>query len=183
MESYQEKAVDLQRAIEQSTSAVGEIITLEDLLRAKEVAIQIKNLRKTVEEEEDRVLEGAKFFIKEVQKVTRPVLTVCKNWEASLKEKIDAFLAKQAAEKKANEQVVVEAVNAGDIAGALEKLEAVEQDTGIQQRKVKELVIEDENIIPDEYWVLDTVKIRKMLMAGVDVPGAKLQEKIIGIVK
>lgn len=43
---------------------------------------------------------------------------------------------------------------------------------------IKTLVILDPEAIPDEYWVLNEVAIRKALLSGEVIPGAALKEEL-----
>jgi hypothetical protein len=49
------------------------------------------------------------------------------------------------------------------------------------QRKVQKLVVEDEKLIPEEYWIrtLDEAKLLQDLKAGVTVPGARIEDEFI----
>ena len=47
----------------------------------------------------------------------------------------------------------------------------------VQFRTIKEVVIEDESLVPREFLALDMVKIRKVALAGVDIAGVKVIEK------
>jgi hypothetical protein len=42
--------------------------------------------------------------------------------------------------------------------------------------KVKKLVIDDEDLIPREYLVINEVLLRKTLLEGMHVPGAHIEE-------
>jgi hypothetical protein len=59
-----------------------------------------------------------------------------------------------------------------DLTGVSAPAAAVE----IPVRKNKELVITDASRIPDEFWVIDLVALRKALLDGRSVPGAEMVE-------
>jgi len=55
----------------------------------------------------------------------------------------------------------------------------------IQFRTIKDVVIEDETKLPREFLVPNMVKIRKVALEGVEIPGVKVVEKqtVAGIIK
>lgn len=65
--------------------------------------------------------------------------------------------------------------------GNLEKVEKTTQTKHgqVQFRKIRKVRITDLNLIPDQYWIIDEVKLRKDVLAGVVIPGAIIFEEEI----
>jgi len=67
----------------------------------------------------------------------------------------------------------------------LDSLERVEKTTHtaagqVQFRQIPKMRITDENLIPEKYWIIDLVALRKDVLAGEVVPGAeKFYEEIV----
>lgn len=60
----------------------------------------------------------------------------------------------------------------------IENLEQVQKIThtavgDVQFRQIPKMRILDENLIPEKYWVIDLVSLRKDVVAGIVVPGAE----------
>ena len=49
---------------------------------------------------------------------------------------------------------------------------------GISIRESKRVVIRDESLIPEEYYVIDKKKVEKAAKAGVEIPGVLLVDSV-----
>ena len=63
----------------------------------------------------------------------------------------------------------------------IENLEQVQKTThtqagDVQFRKIKKVRITSLDLLPDAYWIVDEVKLRKDVLAGIVVPGAEMFE-------
>ena len=50
-------------------------------------------------------------------------------------------------------------------------------ESGLRMSKRKVAVIVDPAQVPDEYWIIDEVKVRKVALAGVNIPGVEVWEE------
>lgn len=54
---------------------------------------------------------------------------------------------------------------------------------GVTFKEVKSVEVENEDAIPREYWALDMVKIRKVALAGIEIPGVRITKTKVAVVK
>lgn len=107
--------------------------------------------------------------------------------EAKIAAKLEAERAKLEAEVEAGKITAEKAEAKLDVKlqKAEEKLESVEKvdktvqtaHGQVQFRKIKKVRITNEELIPRYYLVVDTVKVRRDVLAGMDVPGAEIYEE------
>ena len=96
------------------------------------------------------------------------------------KRKIDADAAKQAAKIAADlESGKIKKLETAE--RRIENLEQVQKTThtsvgDVQFRKIKKVRITSLDLLPDAYWIVDEVKLRKDVLAGIVVPGAEMFE-------
>jgi len=60
------------------------------------------------------------------------------------------------------------------IAGLEPEVRVETSDFSLTFRKDRKMVITDLSLIPDEYWLVDEIKLRKDILAGIQVPGAEI---------
>ena len=108
-----------------------------------------------------------------------------------IKEKAVKYHTKKEEEARKKEERVQKDLEKGkiDLEKASEKVEKIKkpektaksEDTGARMtfRIVKKLFITDESKLPRQYLIPDEKKIKKVLDAGVEVPGAELREEKI----
>ncbi len=180
---FDEKRQGLENLVQQT-----KVENDEDLTRVSDIIKGIKTFKKKVEEEMGKIIEPLKQVISDTRIKYDPYLQACASAEIELKKKAGAYMT-----EKENKRIAAENKIAADLANgkikkeetAIKKLEKLpEQKTtiktetsGLQMRKIKDIEIIDENEIPDEYWVLDLVKIKKVALAGVEIQGVKVIEK------
>lgn len=139
-----------------------------------EVSDKIKNVKQLgayIKTLNDKLVDPAKEIIARAKEMYDIPLKECKNAEVALKAKAGLYLEKKEAERKAEEDKIAKKVETGYIKPetAVNKLEALEEapkkvvtmnsTLGMTKRKVPEIV--DPNLIPDEYWIIDEVRVRK----------------------
>ena len=165
------------------------IKTENELKVAVDYLSEIKNISKKITEEKIKFTEPANAILKRAREIFSPIEKSYKTAEILIKSKILDYNLIQ--EKKAEKKIetIENKVKEGnlDIVKAAAKIENltpaknVSGKTGsVQYRIVKKIVIFNRNKIPTEYLLLNEVLIRKDLLRGVQVPGAKLvEEKVI----
>jgi hypothetical protein len=145
----------------------------------------IKNFAKYVEQQKDKLVAPAKAIIAEAKAKYDPYIDKCEEAESQLKGKAKVYMMKVQAEKDKKEAEIAKKVEEGKMTEtkAVEKLEKIDEkkssastgQSSLGLRKVPVCKIVDESKIPDEYWIIDEVKLSKVVKAGVEVPGAKLE--------
>jgi hypothetical protein len=171
-----------------------QIKTVDDLTGATDLLGKIKTVGKAITQKKESITKPLNEALRNIRDFFRPVETQWANAEQIVKSKMidyqNAELAKAAAETKKVEKKV-EAGKMTFEKGA-EKIEAVTPQKNVvavsgavQFRTIKEVVVDNETLIPREYLILDMVKIRKVALAGVSIPGVRVIEKqaVAGLTK
>lgn len=159
-----------------------------DLAKISDVIKGIKTFTKKVQEEMDKFIDPAKQIIAETKAKYDPYLKTCLNAEQALKAKAAIYMEQKEKERIAAEKKINDDLESGKIKKvetAVKKLEKLpEQQTsmktensGLSMKKIKDIEIVDFNLVPKEYWTLDLVKVKKVALAGIEIPGVKVIEK------
>lgn len=166
------------------------VTTDEELTQVAKHVDDVKKMAKFVKQERDKYIAPAKEIIEKAKEQYDPYLKACEEAESMLKEKAQVFMIaekKKADEARAKEIKKVE-TGYQKPETAVKKIEAMPEakktvDTGaskLSMKMVKDIRITDEKAIPDEYYKpreLDMVKLKKVALAGVSIPGVEVFEK------
>lgn len=186
-------------------------VDITDSIAVKTMAGNIKKMLDYLEDKKEALVKPAKQIIEEARLTYDPYIVACKDAKGVLtKRATDHVLEEQRkareeedkiAKKAAEDKKKIEAQLAeGKISEekATEKLQAKEEQAvekmsevkevgkthgGINVRMIKQAVIFDQNLIPDQYWVVDEVAVRKAALAGVEIPGVKVEEVASGALR
>lgn len=149
---------------------------------------QVKETGKFVKSVRDKYIAPAKQIIDQAKIDFDPIIARCLEIETVLKKKAEEFML---AEKKkeddekarilrdARTKVETKVEKLDDVAKAETKVKTEDGKT-LNMSMVKEVVVVDEKLIPEEYYKpreLDMVKIKKVATAGVIIPGVEVREK------
>jgi len=147
----------------------------EDLQQADQVLTNVQDTLKKIKTEKDGIIKPIKESIDKIKEKYAPFEEQLEEVKAKIKAAKLAY-NEYLEEAKAK---LVERVDNGEIkAGtAINRIEKLGEVDGV--RTIKSLQITDEKKVPREYFVLDLVKIRKDLLAGITVPGAEMVDKKI----
>ena len=171
--------------IEQSATALT-IKTADDLTQATEILGQIKQAGKQITEKKEAITKPLNEALKSARAFFAPIEAIWSNAERIVKDKMLTYQREQLAIAAKKTEVIEKKVEAGKMTfeKAAEKIEAVtpekslaSENSAVQFRTVKKVVIEDESKLPREYLVPDMVKIRKVALAGVEIAGVKVVEE------
>ena len=151
-------------------------VAVDYLKKIKQIALEIKT-------EKEKLTKPAMEVLKNVRMLFNPFEVNIKEAEFIIKEKMlkfDELQQKKAAEKIEKIEAKVEEGKM-DLVKAAEKMEKVEPKKNyageigkVQYRTIQKIVITNRNKIPREYLLLNETLIRRDLLKGVSVPGAKL---------
>lgn len=151
---------------------------------------QVKKSKKAITEARDKYIAPAKEIIERAKSDFNPIIDACDEIEAVLKKKAEVFMIaekKREDDAKAKEIKKVESgyqkpetavKNMESIKSAETKVKSEHGTLGMTT--VKEVVVFDESLVPEEYYKpreLDMVKIKKVAIAGVAIPGVRVDEK------
>ena len=193
--SCEVKIADIKTRSETMLSMVNETkITSDSELNLVANKIkEIKDLGKVIKAEKEKFTKPAQSIINEARSKYLPYEKICSEAEVALKAKADMYMGDQERERLRKEESIARRAEKGQLREetAIRKLEEIGEerksiDTGeaqLQRKTVKSVVIVDREKIPHEYWVVDEVKVRKVALAGVEIPGVTVKEKSQMVIK
>lgn len=166
------------------------VTTPEELNAVAEHIASVKAAAKDVTAVRDKYIEPAKAIINHAKATFDPIIERCGAIEKYLKGIAQTYMLEQkkiADEKAAKEAAKVESgyqkpeTAARKIAEIPKAQTTAKTDSGtLGMKMVKNYRIIDEKKIPDEYYKpreLDLAKIRKVALAGVEIPGVEVFEE------
>lgn len=142
----------------------------------------VKGKRKELEKKEDEITKPLNEALKSARELFRPIKLRYTEVEDKLKSLILSYKKKIEAEEQAKKAEIVKEVESGNLdfdkAGA--KIEKLEQKVeAFNTRKIKDIEITDESLIPKEYWIIDMVRLRKDALTGKEIKGVAVITKEI----
>lgn len=149
---------------------------------------KIKMLGKAIRAEMEKYTKPAQQIINEARTRFLPYEKECKEAESQIKSKAGEYMTKQEEERRKKEESIARRADNGRLKEetAVRKMEELGDEkksvttgsgTQIQHKTVREAVIVDPDKVPREYWVIDEVKVRKVALAGVEIPGVEIRER------
>lgn len=162
--------------------------TEDDYANATNILLSVKNAAELAELEKNKVLVPAEQVVKAEKARWKPIEMLFKEINDLIRPKMKKYLddkeeaARQALatlnKQIASGQIKKETTIARKEDEIYANVPAKTVYTGSgssSARKVAKLKITNESLIPDEYWVIDEVKLRKdVVTAGKKVPGAEV---------
>jgi hypothetical protein len=165
----------------------------EDLANVSDKVKNIKFLGKYIEQEKEKYTEPAKKIIAEAREQYDPYIKDCKDAEMNLKEKAKVYMIAKESKRREDEKKIADRVERGTLKQetAMKKIEELPESTKtirtdknsgltISKRKVAEIV--EPNLIPDEYWEINEVRVRKDALerekkGEPQIPGVVIREE------
>jgi len=171
-----------------------EIKSETDLAPAADFLKKVKTVQRLVTQEEKKQLDPARATVDAIRSFWRPMKDKIDEAEKIVKKKILAFDRVQSEARAKKEAQLSARVEKGTMkfGTAVKKMDdlptvqtAIETDKGAVTFKIERKVfVENESQIPDEYWMLDMVKIRGAALGNkakgiepVEIPGVKVVEE------
>lgn len=160
----------------------------EDYEKASELLTYIKTGVKKIREEADKILVPAKQIVKEETAKWKPIIDQAEDAEVMVKQKMVAYVNEVDRKAKEEQEKIQKKLDDEKIkpATALKQAEKIEQAPkqvmneaggGSQVRKVRKVYIENPEVVPDQYWVIDESLVRRQALAGVEIPGVAVREE------
>jgi hypothetical protein len=153
----------------------------------------VKTLAKAVDEQKKKFTDPANAILKEAREKFDPIIKQCKNAEITLKQRAGAYMQKKDDERRAEEARIAARVEKGTMKEetAMRKMEAMpevqttvrtDQGAGLRMSKRRVAVIESPDQVPDEYWVIDEVRVRRDALerdknGEPQIPGVMIREE------
>ena len=159
------------------------IKTDEDLDRAVLIHQRIKKIAKMVKEKKEALTKPLNAALKSWRDQFRPLEEEIESAESKFEQKILEYRRKRDEKASKKEEEIADKVASGELSAekGVEKMEGIKRAeiTGSHVRRVLTLEIFDEALLPREYLVPDSVKIKEALKAGIEVAGARMVDKEI----
>lgn len=154
--------------------------------------------KKKVKEEKDAFVAPAKLIVEKAKSLYDPLTDKLDKAERTLRSKTQTYLMDKENLRKKEEERIAKATESGRMKQetAIRKMEGLgdvkksvktASGSSLSLRKTKDIQIVDEDKIPDEYWVVDTVRLKKVALAlapedqskwGSVIPGIKIIEVV-----
>jgi chromosome segregation ATPase len=159
----------------------------EELKTASNYLTQLNNLKKEITAKKETITKPLNEALKNIRNLFYPLEKKVNDLVLELKNKIAEYEEEKRKLIEKEKKELAEKVEKGELKmeHALSVLEqsqttngSIKTDDGkVFFRMVKEVVIEDESLIPREYLVPNMVKIRSDALNGKNIPGVKVIEK------
>lgn len=153
-----------------------EVIDQDSLDYASHLLITIKGLKKQVDQAFDPILKKAYEAHKEAVAQKKKFSAPLEEAELSIKRKIGKFLEVQRQEQQTKEEALLQQQQKEDPLPPLPSF--LELPSNISTRTNYTFTVEDKSLIPEEFKVVDLVKIGKLVRAlgpQCNIPGIKVQ--------
>ena len=178
----------------ENTATALTIKTSTDLELATDLLGRIKLIGNEIRMKKESITKPLNEALKNARAFFAPVENQWRTAEMTIKNKMVLYNNEQREKARVKTEAIEKKVEAGKMSfdKAADKIEAVtpqkavEGETGAAQfRTVREVIITDETKLPREYLVPDMVKIRKVALAGITIPGVTVAEKqiVAGVMK
>lgn len=154
---------------------------------------EVKTIKKFVEQEKDKFVSPAKAIISEAKDKYDPFIKKCEEAELVLKRTAKVYMDAVDAQRKIDEKKIADKVESGYIKPetAVKKIEALpetpstvrtDNNSGLRMSKRKVAKIVNPELIPDEYWTIDEVRVRREALEreknGLpQIPGVEITEE------
>lgn len=155
---------------------------------------QIKTMAAFIKQEKEKLTKPAEEIMATARERYDPYIKECANAEAELKDKAKRYMLDREADRKEKEDKIAERVENKTLKPetAIKKLDnlpeapkTVRTDTGsgLRMSKRKVAVIDNPSKIPDEFWVIDEVRVRREALdrdkKGLpQIPGVVIREEV-----
>jgi len=169
-------------------AAVNDLVVKDDLMlaRATDLLSKVKAVGRIIKKEREDYTRPAKEIIAKAKSIYDPMEERVKWAESQIKSKMIAYQTAKEEKIRADQEKLAARVEKGTMkmetavakVGALEetKQNSVFGDNGgrIQFREIRKVIIENPDLVPDEYWIIDEVRVRRDALAGKEIAGVKV---------
>lgn len=181
---YEKEAQEAQTITEKAVELVAAktIRTAADFDEAKDLLGRIAAAKKEIKERKEAITSPLNEALKAARALFAPFEERIETAEAAFKGKMLDYKRKLDAELAAKQREQEQKIAAGTttLEKAGKSIERVERKAeAIPTRKVRKMVVKDASKVPDEYWVIDEVALRRDVLSGKSVPGTEVVEEEI----
>lgn len=165
------------------------ITTAEENALAIDFKAKLRETGKSIKDRKEEITKPLNEALKSARALFAPIESQFENAEQIVSRKLIEYKQKVEAKRHEEEAKIAARVEKGTmkLETAEKKIESlptiektVQTDFGrVQFRKIKKVRITNQDLIPDEYWLVDEVKLRKEALAGKTIPGCEVYEEEI----
>ena len=165
------------------------ITTAEENATATELKAKLNETKKQIKDRKEEITKPLNAALSSARALFAPIEDSFEKAESILARKLIAYKQKVEAETRAAEDKLAARVEKGTmkLETAERKIDAlptvqktVQTDHGrVQFRKIKKVRITNPDLVPDQYWVLNEVLIRKDALAGTPIADVEVYEEEI----
>ena len=165
------------------------IASPEDNAKATELKAKLREIGKIIKDRKEAITKPLNIALKSARELFAPLEEHFANVEVIVARKLLDYKAQVEKENREKEVKIAARGEKGTLKietaerkiGELEHVEKTIQTTygQVQFRKIKKVRVVDESKIPDEYWVLDMVAIRRDALNGTLTGGVEIYEEEI----
>lgn len=159
----------------------------EELKDASTLLSNINLARKAVTQQKDKIVKPLNESLKQIRAFFAPVEEQIETARRMVEGKLIEYDKKVTAAARVEQDKIAARAEKGTLRPetAAKKLEAVQEapksvetkQGTVSFKEVRDIEVTDENAIPDAYWKLDMVLVRKDALAGVEISGVKVVTK------
>lgn len=192
MDAKQEIAV-VKAQITKAEAAVNavEVIDGVGLEKAVEIRGRLHALQKQAKSRKEAITKPLNQALREVRDLFAPAESMCSKLIERIDDKIMSYKRKVDEVARLKTDKIAERVEKGTLrpetaAKKLAELPAVKttvrtESAGLQFRKIPKMRVVNADLLPDKYWIIDEVTLRKDVLSGIVVPGAERYEEEIPV--
>lgn len=176
------QAMKAQEVVNQTT-----ITNDDDLIVVADQINVIKQLKREIRTEMEKYTKPAQAIINEARAKYLPLEKICDEAESQLKAKVAEYMDAQEAKRLKKEEKIVAKIEAGRMKEetGIRKIEELgnevrtiqTENTQLQRRNVRVAYIVNAELVPDEYWIIDEVRVKRDALAGKLIPGVEVKEE------
>ena len=185
LENDQELAVVKNNTLQLGDYANALVIkTDEDNRTAINMLANVKDMARQAETKRKLIVDPYNGLIKSINNYFRPLTDTLANCESAIKRKIMAYQQEIADKAEKARMATMKKIEEGKITleQGVKKLEKVAEpektvrsaEATMTFREVKKVEITDASKLPREYLIPDEAKIKKVALAGVQIPGVQV---------
>lgn len=165
----------------------------KDLEVAKEQLKKLAQVKKEIDSKKTAITKPMNNALKAIRELFKPLETELSTADHNLRSKMYDYneAVKREMEKKSQEvarQIAKEQEAGKDTTNILEKAEkkmasVIAKQEAIPTRKVKKVIITNENLVPRQYLEMNMVAIRRDALAGIEIAGVQVIEEEVIVIK
>jgi uncharacterized coiled-coil protein SlyX len=167
-----------------------EIKNDNDFQNATKLLKLVAEQKRIILERKNKIIKPLNDALVEVRELFKPAEEKLQILDEKLRKEIEKYsMLKEKEKEEEIKMIASEIQNKNDLDKAI--IELKEKGVQIKNvltdeiyfRKTKKIIVENENLLPREYLMPDMTKIRNDVLSGKDIPGVKVVEEKIVVVK